>query len=98
MQRFELQVFKPYEKGDSKGKYRLAVIDPNKISGYPANFVCLLPRKIYDVSKPLSLFAKKFGGNSVNYAVELLEEAIRREKDVQAKAELQKRLKTLKAL
>ncbi len=95
MPNYKLQVFKPYEVGDVSGKYRFAVIDPNNGFGYPANFVCMLPRKIYDKGKPLSVFAKMFGKDSVDYAVELLTEAIKRERDGQTRDELQKRLNSL---
>jgi hypothetical protein len=82
---YKLQILKPFKKGNWKDRYLLAVIDANKSSDYPANFVCILPRKIYDTDKPFSLFAKKFGDNSVNYVVELLKEAIKQEKDRQSK-------------
>ncbi len=95
MPNYKLQVFKPYEKGDNSGKYRLALIDSNKSSGYPSNFVCILPKRIFDKGKPQSMFARKFGDNSVKSAIALLEEAIKRESDKQTKAELQKRRITL---
>ena len=95
MPAYVLQVFKPFENGDVRGRYHLVIIDPTNAFGYPANFVCLLPRNIYEKGKPLSLFAKKFGNNSINYAIELLGEAIKHEQDKQTKAELQKRLSRL---
>ncbi len=53
----------------------------------------MLPQKIFDKGKPLSVFAKRFGGDSVNVAVKLLKEAILREKDALTKSALEKRLK-----
>jgi hypothetical protein len=97
MVNYKLQVFKPYEKVNWKGKSRIAVIDQDKRAGYPLNFVCIFPLKIYDKGKPLSVFAQKFGENSLGYAVKLLEEAIMCERDHLAKFELQKRLNTLQA-
>ncbi len=90
-----LQVYKPYEMGDSRGKYRLAVIDPNNRHGFPANFVCLLPETIHEKGKPMSLFKRIFGDKSYDYAADLLTEALKQEKDQQVKTELEKRLKTL---
>lgn len=95
MSSYKLHIFKPFEKGSVRGKYRLAVIDPYNSQGYPSNFVCVLPKKIYDKGKPKTLFAKIFGPNSVSYAIELLNEAIPLEKDPRTKAELQKRLRGL---
>jgi hypothetical protein len=95
---YKLQIFKPYEKGDWRGRYRLIVIDPNNRTGYPANYVCVLPKKLYDKGKPLSLFVKKFGNKSLNYAVELINEAIKHEQNTQNKAELQKRLDILTSI
>jgi hypothetical protein len=95
MSDYKIQVCKPYEKGDWRGYYRFMIIDSKDCRGYPANYVCMLPQRICDKGKPLSVFAKKFGDNSVAYAGELLKEAIQREKDNQAKSELEKRLKSL---
>ncbi|XHH08137.1 MAG: hypothetical protein ACFCUE_11255 [Candidatus Bathyarchaeia archaeon] len=92
MSDYKLQVCKPFENGDWKGIYRFMVINPNDHRGYPANYVCMLPRKIYDRGKPLSVFVRKFGHN-VDFAVELLQEAILREKDATTKSALEKRLK-----
>lgn len=97
MSSYKLHIFKPFEKGSVGGKYRLAVIDPYNSQGYPSNFVCVLPKKIYDKGKPMTLFAKMFGPNSVEYAIELLKAAIPLEQDQRAKAELQKRLRGFNA-
>lgn len=69
------------------------VINPNDQRGYPANYVCMLPQKIYDKGKPLSVFAKKFGDSSIEVAVKLLNEAITREQDAEIRGALEKRLK-----
>jgi hypothetical protein len=93
MSDFKLQVCKPFENGDWKGIYRFMVINPNDHRGYPANYVCMLPQKIYDKGKPLSVFARKFGESSIEVAVKLLKEAITREQDTEAITALEKRLK-----
>jgi hypothetical protein len=93
MNDYKIQVCKPYERGDWKGTYRFMVINPKDHRGYPANYVCMLPQKIYEKGRPLSVFAKKFGDNSIDFAVKLLKEAIVHEKDTLAKSALEKRLK-----
>ncbi|MGD6934659.1 MAG: hypothetical protein ACQCN5_10685 [Candidatus Bathyarchaeia archaeon] len=94
MSDYKLQVCKPFENGDWKGIYRFMVINPNDRRGYPANYVCMLPQKIFDKGKPLSVFSRKFGDESTDIAVRLLKEAILREHDVQAKKALEMRLKS----
>jgi len=95
MSDYKIQVCKPFENGDWKGIFRFMVINPNDKRGYPANYVCMLPQKIYDKGKPLSVFAKKFGDNSIDIAVKLLKEACLREKDPEVKTALERRLKNL---
>ena len=95
MSDYRLQVFEPFEKNAWSRRYRFAVIDPNKLKGYPANFVCLLPKKIVDPGKPLSEFGRIFGEKSSEFAIELLKEALKQEKDEKVKTELEKRLKLL---
>ena len=95
MSNYKIQVCKPFENGDWKGIYRFMVINSDDDRGYPANYVCMLPQKVYDKGKPLSVFAKKFGDNSINIAVKLLNEAYLREKDPEAKTALERRLKNL---
>ncbi len=90
-----LQVFEPFEKGAWSKRYRFAVIDPKKLKGYPANFVCILPKKIVDPGKPLSEFGRIFGEKSSEYAIELLKQALNQEKNEKVKTELEKRLKAL---
>jgi hypothetical protein len=91
---YQLKVFEPYEKGEWAGKYRIAVIDPQNFKGYPANFICLLPR-IMEKGKPESVFERLFGEKSSQYATELLREALKQEINKEAKSEIQKRLRLL---
>jgi hypothetical protein len=95
MGNYKIQVCRPFENGDWKGIYRFMVINPNDQRGYPANYICLLPQKIYDSGKPLSVFVRKFGDNSLEVAVRLVQEAILFEKENQVKVALEKRLKSL---
>ena len=96
MSEYRLQVvFEPFEKNAWSRRFRFAVIDPKKIKGYPANFICLLPKKIVDAGKPLSVFGRIFGEKSSEFAIELLNEALEQEKDEKVKGELKKRLKLL---
>jgi hypothetical protein len=97
MSDYRLQVFfEPSEKSAWSRRYRFAVIDPNKLKGYPSNFVCVLPKKIVDPGKPLSEFGRIFGEKSAEFAIELLREALEQQKDEKVKTELEKRLKLLK--
>jgi len=96
MSDYRLQVvFEPFEKNAWWRRYRFAVIDPNKVKGYPANFVCLLPKKIVDPGKPLSEFGRIFGEKSSELAIKLLKEALGQEKDEKVRIELEKRLNSL---
>ncbi len=93
---YRLQVvFEPFQKNAWSRRYRFAVIDPNNFKGYPANFVCLLPKKIFESGKPVSEFGKKFGEKSLEFAVSLLEQALKQQEDEKVKTELEKRLRSL---
>ena len=96
MSEYCLQVaFEPFEKNAWSRRFRFVVIDPKKIKGYPENFICLLPKKIVDPGKPLSVFGRIFGEKSSEFAIELLKEALGKEKDEKVKVELKKRLRAL---
>lgn len=98
MSDYRLQVvFEPVEKKGWSSRYRFAVIDPNKHKGYPANFVCVLPKKIVDAGKPLSEFGRLFGKKSSKLAIELLKDALQQEKDEKIKIELERRIKILES-
>jgi hypothetical protein len=93
---YQLQVvFEPFQKNSWSRRYRFAVIDPNNFKGYPANFVCLLPKKIFESGKPVSDFGKKIWNKSLEFAVALLEQALKQEKDEKVKTELEKRRRHL---
>lgn len=92
-----LQVFKLYKGAKNSGTtYRFAIVDYSRSSSYPANFVCMLPAKVELVKgKTTNVFEGLFGDESIDFAVELLNKALTREKDDKVKAEIERRLKLL---
>jgi hypothetical protein len=92
-----LQVFKRGEMDNSLTKtYRFAVLDLNKAKDYPANFVCMLPLKVDQRNgKTLNVFGELFGDKSVDFAIGLLNDALKNESDVEVKTELERRLKLI---
>jgi hypothetical protein len=96
MSDYRLQVIsEPFGKNTWWRRYRFAVIDPNNFKGYPANFVCVLPQRIFESGNPVTEFGRIFGEKSSELAIELLKEALIQEKDEKVKTELEKRLKLL---
>lgn len=96
MSDYRLQVvFEPFEKNAWSRRYRFAVIDPNNLRGYPANFVCVLPKKIVDPGKSISEFGRIFGEKSSECAIELIKEALKEETNEKVITELEKRIKLL---
>lgn len=92
-----LQVFKHETADGSLAKtYRFAVVDFNKSKGYPANFVCMLPAKVgQGKGKTANVFGALFGDKSVDFAMGLLNEALKNERDIEVKAEVERRLKLI---
>jgi hypothetical protein len=90
--RVKLQVFT--EDSNNLGRYyRFAVIDLEKTSPYPANFVCLLPSAIDNrATKSQTRFSKLFGNNSVEQAELLLVKALRSETERGVRTEIERRL------
>ncbi len=76
--------------------YRFAVLDNNKSTSYPSNFVCILPAKVDLVKgKSANSFGKIFGDKSLGCAIELLNKALKIERDAEVKTEIERRLKIL---
>ena len=75
---------------------QLVVVDLDKSSHYPLNFVCVLPRYFRLLEKRSSQFAKTFGPKSIAIAKLLLVEADKKEEDPQIKKVINKRIKDLK--
>lgn len=74
---------------------QLVVVDLDKSSHYPLNFVCLLPRYFRLLEKRSSRFAKIFGEKSLCLAKKLLLEAGKKEDDPQIKKVINKRIKNI---
>ncbi len=93
----KLQVFKHEPRlGRSGWTYRFAVLDYSRSQSYPANFVCMLPIKLYQgKANYSSVFGTLFGLESYDLAVGLLNNALETETDLEIKAEIEKRLKLI---
>ena len=90
---YKLQVFRREDSLYSRN-YRFAVIDFSRSKSYPANFICILPIKIgQENGKSLNVFKTLFGDKSLQIAKELLNEALKVEKDAWVIAEIERRLK-----
>jgi len=74
---------------------QLVVVDLDKSSQYPLNFVCVLPRYFRLLEKRSSKFAKTFGPTSLDIAKTLLVEADKQEEDPQIKKVIGKRIKAI---
>jgi hypothetical protein len=74
---------------------QLVVVDLDRSSQYPLNFVCVLPRYFRLLEKRSSKFAKTFGPTSLSIAKSLLVEADKKEDDPQIKKAINKRIKAL---
>lgn len=80
----------PY-KGGFDNNYRIAVVDFNRSTSYPSNFVCMLPVKIAK-GKKVNVFENVFGDDSLVKAKLLLNESLKHEHDIDVKAEINRRL------
>jgi hypothetical protein len=91
----KLQVFK-LDSRNAGRTYRFAVVDYKKSNSYPANFVCMLPVKLYP-GKPNkgSVFGELYREKSLDFAVGLLNDALQTEKDSEVITEIEKRLKLI---
>jgi hypothetical protein len=91
--RLKLETFVYYT--DLGRRFRFAVLDLDRSLDYPANFVCLLPTKIYNEGKVNNGFFKIFGDKSLEQAKLLLTKALKSEDDPEVKAEIKRRLTLL---
>ena len=90
-------VFK-YVKEDrnSAATYRFAVVDYNRSESFPANFVCMLPAKVDPrKGKVANVFGTLFGDRSLDFAMHLLNDALKSERDLEVKTEITRRLKLI---
>ena len=84
-------------KDYSRSQYfRFAVIDLDKSKQYPANFVCMLPKKPTINDTPHNIFSKIYGKESITVAKQLITKALNSENDLEIKSALTKRLNMLK--
>ena len=97
--KLELSVSKRYvsRPSGSTEEVFFAVVDLDKAGSYPLNFVCLLPKRIEREFKPSNKFLKIYGKESSLIAIELLTNALRSEKDLTVKSEIERRLKALQS-
>jgi hypothetical protein len=92
---FRLQAFKRDQiEGRIGGTIRFAVLDYHKSKSYPSNFVCMLPLKMQK-GKVGNVFIDVFGDKSLDIAMGLLKDALKRENDFEVKTELERRLKLI---
>jgi hypothetical protein len=83
-------------KDYSRGQYfRFAVIDLDKSRNYPANFVCMLPKKPTINDTPHNIFSKIYGKESIKVAKHLIKKALSSENDLETKNALTERLTML---
>jgi hypothetical protein len=93
-----LQVFRRDAEDSSLAKtYRFAVLDFSRSKSYPANFVCMLPVKVDQKGKgkTANVFGELYGEKSIDFAIELLNKALRNESDSEVKNEIERRIKLL---
>ncbi len=75
-------------------RYRFVIVDMEKKSDYPSNFLCMLPVRISSEGK-LSAFVNLFGDESHVLAKRLLTGALRKEQNSEIKEEIERRLSLL---
>jgi hypothetical protein len=80
---------------NSQKTINFAVMDLDKATGYPANFICVLPKQIGDVGDYQNIFSSLFGKESQRTAEKLLTDALKVELDPEIALEIEKRLKLL---
>jgi hypothetical protein len=91
-----LQVFKHETSGNTAWAYRFAVVDFSRSKSYPSNFVCMLPLKVsLGKGKIGSVFGELFGDKSLDFAIDLLNDALKSESDLEVKTEIERRLKLI---
>jgi hypothetical protein len=76
-------------------QYSFAVLDMDKASSYPLNYVCMLPKELKRVSSSQSKFLEIYGEKSNQVALELLSKTIKHETNLKVRVELETRLKAL---
>lgn len=92
-----MQVFKRDAEDSNLAKtYRFAVLDFSRSKSYPANFVCMLPVKVdQGKGKIANVFGELYGDKSLDFAIELLNKALKSESDTEVKTEIERRIKLI---
>jgi hypothetical protein len=76
--------------------YRFAIVNYSRSDSFPSNFVCMLPAKVELIKgKSQNVFGELFGDNSVDFAKELLNNALKSESEEEIKTEIERRLKLI---
>lgn len=90
---YKLKAFKREAREGST--YRFAVVDNSK--SYPANFVCMLPRKLIHSKTNTygGVFGEIFKDKSVDVALKLVNNALKTERDTEVKMELESRFRLI---
>ena len=73
-------------------RFRFVVVDLDKPTDYPRNFVCMLPMQFSNKGESRSAFMQIFGDKSIEQAKTLLKHALESEQDSDVKAEIERRL------
>jgi hypothetical protein len=81
--------------GSGRRRFSFAVVDLDRSETYPENFVCMLPMRLNPERQPPTVFQRVFREESLEQAKALLVGALRRERDREVKAEIERRLKLL---
>jgi len=99
---FELRIFEREHGIDhhARGHYawshlRFAVVDLDKLEGYPGNFVSMLPMRVDSEGKIASVFTKFFGNKSLETAKRLLNKSLKMKHSSEITAEIERRLNLL---
>lgn len=74
---------------------RFAIVDLDKPSSYPSNFICMLPQRVTNGRQDESIFSKIFGKDQIEIAKALLLSALESESDSEIKTEIKQRLRMI---
>ena len=87
---------KGFSEDDSGRRlFSFAIVDMDRSTSYPQNFVCMLPMNVGKQGKTENAFQKVFGDKSVEQAKDLLTSALESEDGLEIKTEIQRRLRLL---
>ena len=95
--KLSLYITKIYNSKDylKPSQIRFAVIDLHKSKQYPANYLCILPRRLNPKLKTPNKFQAMFKEQSKEITKKLLKQALKTTDDLDIKNEIRERLKLL---